>query len=555
MASFISEPKNRGKGRHNGCRTSAVRTIIGQITTAMLPQTFKPDDIILKCIIYIFKEENLMNTLKRTLALAATIAMAAASLASCGDDQKTGTGNDTKTTTAAKETTTAADDNGEDTTKGEEVVPGQVSADVKTGGDTFTLAAWNHDDVPYLIAQWKNLDYDTIVEQLAEKKVEGVDFIDMNVKGGEAAEKFDQYFNDGTPIDVYFCEADWALKYINDDTKTLALEKLGLTDEDFSSIYDYTDSIGQATEGKNAGKRVGVSWQAAAGGFAYRADLAKEYLGVNSPAEMQDQINDWDKFVEAAKKVSEKTEKGVALADSLGGLWQAFACERSTPWVVNNKVEVDATCEKFANTVKELWDINAVAHNDQWTDEWTAAGVSSQTMGYFVSTWGFGGFFLDAAGGVDGAQYGNWALCQGPTPFYWGGTWIVVNPATDNGEEARDFIKSATCDYESMKEYAVKKPEYVNNSKVMDDLISSNTVFNEKISGNFADNQNYFAELASNAKSIDFKGLITPYDATLKALFADAVRKQYIEGGKSWDETVDAFLDKAVEAAPDLDVD
>ena len=496
-----------------------------------------------------------MNTLKRTLALAATIAMAAASLASCGDDKKTGTGNDTKTTTAAKETTTAADDNGEDTTEGGDVVPGKVSADVKTGGDTFTLAAWNHDDVPYLIAQWKGLDYDTIVEQLAEKKVEGVDFIDMNVKGGEAAEKFDQYFNDGTPIDVYFCEADWALKYINDDTKTLALEKLGLTDEDFSSIYDYTDSIGQATGGKNAGKRVGVSWQAAAGGFAYRADLAKEYLGVNSPAEMQDQINDWDKFVEAAKKVSEKTKKGVALADSLGGLWQAFACERSTPWVVNNKVEVDSTCEKFANTVKELWDINAVAHNDQWTDEWTAAGVSSQTMGYFVSTWGFGGFFLDAAGGVDGAQYGNWALCQGPTPFYWGGTWIVVNPATDNGEEARDFIKSATCDYESMKEYAVKKPEYVNNSKVMDDLISSNTVFNEKISGNFADNQNYFAELASNAKSIDFKGLITPYDATLKALFADAVRKQYIEGGKSWDETVDAFLDKAVEAAPDLDVD
>ena len=494
-----------------------------------------------------------MNTLKRTLALMATIAMAATSLASCGD--KTDSGNNTSTTTApnTEATTTAAD--GGETTTASTVEPGKIADDVKTGGDTFTLASWNHVDVPALIAQWKGLDYDTIVEQLSDKKVPGVDFIDMNVKGGEAAEKFDQYFNDGTPIDVYFCEADWALKYINDDTKTLALEKLGFTDDDFKDIYGYTDAIGQATEGANAGKRVGVSWQAAAGGFAYRADLAKEYLGVNSPAEMQEQIKDWDKFVETAKKISEKTDKGVSLADSLGGLWQAFACERSTPWVVNNKVEVDDTCEKFAKTLKELWDCNGVAHNDQWTTEWTAAGVSGNVMGYFVSTWGFGGFFLDAAGGEGGEQYGKWALCQGPTPFYWGGTWIVVNPSTDNGEEDRDFIKSAALDYDNMNEFAVKKPEYVNNSKVMDDLISSNTVFNEKISGNFADNQNYFAELASNAKSIDFKGLITPYDATLKAAFADVVRKQYVEGGKSWDETVDAFLDKAAEASTDLEVD
>ena len=53
------------------------------------------------------------------------------------------------------------------------------------------------------------------------------------------------------------------------------------------------------------------------------------------------------------------------------------------------------------------------------------------------------------------------------------------------------------------------------NSKVMDELIASDTVFNEDISGQFVDNQNYFKALADNAKQINFKDLITPYDSAL----------------------------------------
>ena len=92
-------------------------------------------------------------------------------------------------------------------------------------------------------------------------------------------------------------------------------------------------------------------------------------------------------------------------------------------------------------------------------------------------------------------------------------------------------------------------------TSVMDELIAGDTVFNEKISGNFKDKQNYFAELAENAKSIDFKGLITPYDATIKGNFADAVKENYLEGGKDWDATVEAFKDKVAESVPDLKID
>ena len=67
-----------------------------------------------------------------------------------------------------------------------------------------------------------------------------------------------------------------------------------------------------------------------------------------------------------------------------------------------------------------------VTELNQWTDEWKAAGQTDDTMGYFVSTWGFGeSILLSAAGGEGGATYGKWNVCQGPTPYYWGGTWIL----------------------------------------------------------------------------------------------------------------------------------
>lgn len=495
-----------------------------------------------------------MNTLKRTLALVATLAMAATAFASCGDDKDSSSSSSSSSSEASKveepsEGTSEDSSDAQDTTKAEEST-GEIADSVGKGGDTFTIAAWNADDVPFLIAQWKGLDYDSIQDDLANDAVDGIKFINFGVGGGDASEKYDNLFKSGDDLDVYFCEADWALKYINDDEKTLPLADLGLGDSDFANIYAYTDEIGKSSDGV----RKGVSWQAAAGGFQYRSDLAQEYLGVTSPEEMQAAIGDWDKFVEAAQTVSEKSSGKTALADTLGGMWQAYACGRTTPWVVDNALQIDDFCKEFADTAKALWDCGGVTKNGQWTDEWTAAGTNDTCMGYFVSTWGFGSFALDAAGGEGGATYGKWAVCQGPQPFFWGGTWIVVNPKTDNGEEARDFIISATSNEDQMSTYAVNKPEYVNNSKVMDDLISSNTVFNEKITNNLG-GQNFYAELADNAKTIDFNGLITPYDATIKTDFINVVKEQYLEGGASWDDTVEAFKDKIAEDVTAIDVE
>ncbi|MDE6427105.1 MAG: carbohydrate ABC transporter substrate-binding protein [Ruminococcus sp.] len=506
-----------------------------------------------------------MNKLKKTLALVATLAMATSAFASCGDDPSSTSTPTSSTAESSKEESSEessaeeseaeeseedseaeesdAEDEGEDEGESEPVVAkgstevGEV--ELATGGDTFTVAAWNADDVPAMLEQWK---------KATGTSDDKVNFINFDVGGGSASEKYDALFNDDADLDVYFCEADWALKYINDDTKTAPLEQLGFTDDNFADIYSYTDEIGKDSNGV----RKGVSWQAAAGGFAYRTDLAEQYLGVKSPEEMQAKISNWEDFVSTAEDIAEQSGGKTALADTLGGMWQVFAAGRKTPWAVDNALNIDDSCQQFADYAKRLWDCGGVTKNPQWDASWYASGQDDSAMGFFVSTWGFGDAILaQAAGGEGGATYGKWNVCQGPSPYFWGGTWIVVNPATDNAEEAQSFIKTFTVDPESIKEYALSKPEYCNNMAVMEDIVNSGENPNDYVT-NLLDGQNYFAVLHENAKKINLNGLITPYDSTIKADFIDTVQAQYLESGASWEDTQIAFMEKVASDIPDL---
>ena len=487
-----------------------------------------------------------MNTLKRTLALVATLAMSATALASCGSDDSS----DSKAATtgaAATEGGNATEGNSEAgnssepatdapsntaTAKPNSLDLGAVT--LGTGGSQFTVVAWDGNDAPALLELWEANGGD------ASK----ANFKNMSCKGEEAPANLDNLFLAGQDIDVYFAEADWALKFINDDQKAAPLEALGFTEDNFTDTFAYTNEIGRATKGANEGKMVGASWQSCPGGFAYNAELAEKYLGVKTPEEMQEKVADWDKFVAAATEIAEKSDHKVALADSLGGMWQVFAANRKSAWTKGGVLVVDSSCKTFADYAKTLWDNGGVTRNEQWSNEWVPAGKDGACMGYFASTWGLGSFVKDASSN----SAGKWKLIQGPDPYFWGGTWMVVNPKTDNAEEAQKFIYTAVVNPESMKSYSKSKPEYVNSVSVMNEVVAAGDV-NEKIKANFG-GQNYFEPLHANAQKIDLKGLITPYDSSIKSAFLTAVTENYCKNGDDWDKTVEAFKEEVNKKNP-----
>lgn len=480
-----------------------------------------------------------MNKLKRTLALVATLAISATAFVGCGDDKDSSTATQDSTSTAADDSTPAEGDDstpaeGDDAATGEFAYTGSLP----TGGDKMTILCWTPDDVNAMLASWK-ADTGYTDDQ--------INFVNFSVGGGEAAAQYDQYFLGGDDVDLFMVEADWALKYTNDDTLSAPMSELGFSDADFANQYAYTMDIGKDANGVIKG----VSWQAAPGGWCYRSDLADTYLGVKTPEEMQAKVSNWDDFQATAKEVYDASGSKTAITTSLGGIWQAFAANRSQPWVIDDALVIDDFCNTFIDLAKSMRDNKYVTDLGQWTDEWKAAGQTDDTMGYFISTWGFGdAILLSAAGGEGGTTYGKWNVCNGPTPFFWGGTWMCASPKTDNADMVASFVNYFTVDETSMEAYALSKPEYVNNMNVMQKIVDEGTNSNALLGG-----QDQFAVLHETAKNINLNGLITPYDATIKTQFNDAVNA-YCNG-----ETADAaaciedFKDRVAASVTDITVD
>ena len=84
------------------------------------------------------------------------------------------------------------------------------------------------------------------------------------------------------------------------------------------------------------------------------------------------------------------------------------------------------------------------------------SGPEGKVFGFFYSTWGINFTLLgNSLADADGPQevgngcFGDYAVCEGPQPYYWGGTWICAAAGTDNVSTIRDVMLKLTCDKES----------------------------------------------------------------------------------------------------------
>lgn len=433
---------------------------------------------------------------------------------------------------------------GSDTTEPTTADPSNKAVSLKTGGDTFTILAFNSDEVPSLISNWKGLDVNSVTELLYSGSDDiitapsgaKINFVNLGLGGANASEKYDSMFNQGEDIDVYLSEPYWALEYMDNDERSAPLSSLGITEKDMGEWYPYTLQLAKNSKGEYKA----VPYCIAPGAFVYRSDIAEKYLGVTSPEEMQTAIGDWDKFSVSAKTIAEKSGGKMALADSVAGMWQAYSCGRFEFATSENKLNLGSDVKQFADMAKELWNNGGVAKNSQWTDQWTQAGQAGSCVGYFAPSWAFyynQSFVYEAAN----KQSGKWRICTGPQAYYWGGNDLLVNPSTDNGDDARSFILSAAFDYDNMKKYA-NYNNMPNNKSVNAQLVKNNFFLDTDLA-EILNSQNYYSVLDQSARSIDIKKY-SPYDETIKTDIINNIQESYINKNNSWNDTLTAMQNK-----------
>lgn len=476
--------------------------------------------------------------------LAALLASAAVlSFAGCSKDN--GSNGDSSAADSSAADSSAADSSAADSSAADSSNAGDSAL---SSEETLTILAWtgNSDikNMVKLFCQEKGYSEDQIV-------IKGV-----GDNGEGARDQYAQYLSGDGDADLMCLEADWILQYINDDTLVAPLSDLGITEADYANAYDYTVQIGKD---KN-GVLKGASFQAAPGGFVYRTDLAEEYLGVKTPEEMQEKVKDWDTFMETAKTVYEASGNKTSLTATEGGLWQVYAANRTQPWVVDGKLVMD-TAEDFFDVAKTMSDNHYLAGVPQWDPAWYQAGQDGTTMGYFFSTWCMTnsdgsqlwqaeGVTKDDDGNLSGPTFGKYNICEGPTGYFWGGTWLAASTKCNTKDLATEFVKFFTTDADTMQKYAEFTGDFTNNKVAMQAIIDAGTNKNDLLGG-----QDQFAVLADGANNIKMDGLITEYDSKIKSCLNTAVQ-DYIAGTYATkEEAVDAFKKSVVATFPDIVVE
>ncbi|MBO7402309.1 MAG: extracellular solute-binding protein, partial [Lachnospiraceae bacterium] len=128
-------------------------------------------------------------------------------------------------------------------------------------------------------------------------------------------------------VDIFLAEADFITKYA-DSNATVDVKALGVTD--FSNMYNYT--VQAASDSKGVVK--GVSFQCCPSALIYRRSIAKDVLGTDDPAKVQEALNSWSKFESVAATAK---EKGYYMTASFASTFRVFSNNCTSAWVNGNK--------------------------------------------------------------------------------------------------------------------------------------------------------------------------------------------------------------------------
>lgn len=343
----------------------------------------------------------------------------------------------------------------------------------------------------------------------------------------------------GTP-DVFTLEAAYVKGYVESGY----MADLKPIEKYAKDTVKYTKDVTTSLDGKLRG----LSWQATPGAYFYRRSIAKKYLGTDDPKAIQKMLGSPEKFVEVGKTLKAKSKGSAVLISSLGDLFQVYKAGRKDGWVKGKRFIMDPLMVQLWKDAKNFRDLGIDGRQGQWGEGWFAgmkgalkdeSGKPVEVLGYLLPTWGLHYVLKPNAGDTAG----DWAMCEGPIPYFWGGTWCAAYDKSPNKALAMEFIKFMTTDEAFLTQWAKDTGDMVSNITVVNKIKDT---YKEPFLGG----QNHYAEFAAMAQNVSAK-VLTGYDQEIETIYQEQM-DNYVTGKKDLETAIADFKASVKNQYPDL---
>lgn len=421
------------------------------------------------------------------------------------------------------------------------VVPGTTSGDWGTASDedkVIKVMSYS-EELPSMVQRYLDMHpelgykmHATIVSTLNGQYQPCLD--EMLVSGSNAP-------------DIYATEAAFVYKYTKGEAAGFAAtyDDLGIRTDKMmreSMTAPYAAEVGTRPMDN---KVVGLPYESGAGCFIYRRSIAKATWGTDNPAEIQRIIGggsgNWDKFWQAAEAL--KT-KGFAIVSGDSDIWHGIENSADQGWIVDGELYLDPKREALLDISKKLNDNNYYNNSWEWQDSWFAdmrGDGEKPVFGFFGPAWFVEYTLQDNCGDT----YGDWAVCNSPVGFWWGGAWVLASNnvvGTKKQDVVADIIQWITLDYDE-NSFQYMYANGIFGSSVPDAVVSGAVMRVSNGRLDFLGGQNMF-DYYITANEMPTGRNISPYDEAINYCWKDAVR-EYVDGKVTRDEAIKMFYEAA----------
>ena len=338
--------------------------------------------------------------------------------------------------------------------------------------------------------------------------------------------------------DVFYADVKTVKNYIESDAwETLTDDPYNI---DVSDSEDYTVKIASDSEGNVKA----MSYQATPGGFWYKRDLAKKYLGTDDPDEISEMLSTTEGMLDVAEKLKEGSNGETHMFASYKDLWQfANYGMRSVAWVDGNKFQMDDYIPEFFDLAKTVRDNDYDAKIDTWSEAWYASCADDSVFGYAEPTWGLQ--YVIQTGAPD--SEGNWGLASMPAAYFNGGSYLGIYQESQNKELAAEYVKFVCTNKDFLTQYANDKGDYTSLKSVNKEIADGG--YEEP----WCAGQNTFKFFSDQMDKIN-TDIVTKYDDTIGNLMLNNV-DLYLNGQLDKDAAIAQFKDDVASNYRRLDVE